>query len=59
MTVWEGCHPTVRAVVIIGVGEPVVRVADHTVDTIHERDAVTWAVELIFNDVQGTHVMFV
>jgi hypothetical protein len=59
MQVWEDCSPTVRASVTVGRGDPIVLIADHTVATIYERAAVTWAVERIIADVPGFYVLFV
>lgn len=44
---------------MVGFGDPVVLVADHAVDTVYEREAVTFGVERIIADIPGYYVLFV
>ena len=53
--IWENCSPAVRATVMIGLGEPVVLIADHVVGTSHEPDALIWALEQVADGVFGFH----
>lgn len=57
MQVWEHCDEKVRASVAIGWGDPIVLVADHTVGTIREAEAVTWATERVADDRPGFYAL--